>query len=161
MIRLAGVPALLQAVNGDWLPAAIMGAFLVLLGGWFMSQHWRSWRDQSRDASLEPSEREYFRRQFRRRMQASGQMLVIGILVPVGDWISWDRDDASLFAVYWLAVLALTCWVLLLAVADLAATRAHSRVALSRLASKQRALEAEADRLRGLAGRSNGHREQN
>jgi hypothetical protein len=148
--------ALLLAANNDWVPAAVVGVLLVLLGGWFMSQHWRSWRDYSRDKTLEPSEREYYRRQFRRRMQASGTLLIIGVLVPVGDWIPWDRDDASLFTLYWLFVLGLTCWVLLLAMADLAATRAHSRVAFSRLASKQRALEAEADRLRSLARGSNG-----
>ena len=52
----------------DWIPATVMGVGLILLGGWFMSQHWRTWRDVCCDASVDHAEREYYRRQFRRRM---------------------------------------------------------------------------------------------
>lgn len=146
--------ALLAAVRNDWLPAAVMGSGLVLLGGWFMRLHLTAWRRHSLDASLEAAELEFFRRQFRRRMQASGIILVIGVMLPIGDsLIPWRRQDASVATLYWLLVLALTCWVLLLAMGDLLSTRSQSRAALSRLQRKQRELQEEADRLRAAARR--------
>lgn len=137
----------------EWIPATVMGVGLILLGGWFMSQHWRTWCEVCRDASVDTAEREYYRRQFRRRMQASGIILIIGLLVPIGDWvIPWrPRQDASLITLYWLFVLALTCWVLLLAMGDFASTRAHSSKSLFRLQQKQQELQAEADRLRAAS----------
>jgi hypothetical protein len=145
------MPLLLADVRDDWLPAAAMGAGLVLLGGWFMTLHLKAWRLHAVDAGLDDRERQFYHRQFRRRMQASGIILVIGLMLPIGDsLIPWRRGDASVATLYWLFVLALTCWVLLLAMGDLLANRAHSRVSLSRLRSKQRELQAEADRLRSL-----------
>lgn len=150
-------PLLLAAVRDDWVPATVMGLGLALLGGWFMKLHLQSWRRHSADPSLEDPEREFYRRQFRRRMQASGIILVIGIMLPVGDsLIPWRKQDASVAALYWLLVLALTCWVLLLAMGDLLATRAQSRASLSRLQRKQRELQAEADRLRAAARSKSG-----
>lgn len=150
MTLLAQPPADLR---DDWLPAVAMGLSLVLLGGWFLSLHWQAWRRHAVDSSLSDSERDYFRRQFRRRMQASGIILVIGLMLPIGDsLIPWRKGDVSVATLYWLLVLALTCWVVLLAMGDLVSSRAHSRVTLSRLRSKQRELQAEADRLRATRG---------
>lgn len=144
---------LLADVRDDWLPAVAMGGVLILLGGWFMTLHLKSWRQQSADASLDASDLAFHRRQFRRRMQASGIIVVVGVMLPVGDsLIPWRKDDASVAALYWLLVLGLTCWVLLLAMGDLVSTRAHTRAALSRLQRKQRELQAEADRLRAAHG---------
>ena len=147
----------LAAVRDDWLPAAVMGVGLILLGVWFMQLHLRAWRRHAADDSLDDAERTFYRRQFRRRMQASGIIALIGVMVPVGDSIiPWRADDVSVATLYWLFVLALTCWVLLLAMGDLVATRAHSRASLSRLQRKQRELQAEADRLRSQMRRTSG-----
>lgn len=144
---------LLADVRDNWIPAVVMGGSLVLLGGWFMSLHWQAWRRHAVDPTLDDGEREHYRRQFRRRMQASGIILVIGLMLPIGDsLIPWRKGDASIATLYWLFVLGLTCWVLLLAMGDLASSRAQSRAALSRLRSKQRELQAEADRLREQRG---------
>ena len=147
------------AAADDWVPSTVMGAGLVLLGGWFLSLHLRTWRKHKQDETLDEADRRFYFRQFRRRMQASGIILVIGVMVPVGDLlIPWGKEDASVATLYWLFVLALTCWVLLLAMGDLFSTRAHSRAALSRLRSKQRKLQAEADRLRAAhRDPGNGH----
>jgi hypothetical protein len=136
----------------DWVPAALVGAGLVLLGSWFINLHLRTYRRQRTGASGEEAESAYSRRQFRRRMQASGLIIVIGLLLPIGDsLIAWPAGEAGLiaWAVYWLFVLGLTGWVMLLAVGDLAATRTHAQSALNRLQQRQRELQAEADRLRG------------
>lgn len=147
------------ARKDDWLPAAVMGGGLVLLGAWFMKLHLQSWRRHSADPALDDTDRRHYRRQFRRRMQASGIILVIGIMLPLGDSIiPWDKEDVSIITLYWLFVLGLTCWVLLLAMGDLFSTRTQSRAALSRLQSKQRELQAEADRLRAATRKDgNGH----
>lgn len=152
---------LLAARQDEWVPAATVGGGLILLGLWLITSHWRSWQAHAIDESLDESELRYYRHQFRRRIQASGIILLLGFLVPIGDFvIPWKANDASLAALYWLMVLALTCWMLLLAMGDLVATRAHSRRTLSRLRDlkqKQRELQAEADRLRAAAaGRTNG-----
>ena len=143
----------------NWVPAAVMGAGLALLGAWFLRLHWQAWRGHQADAALDDADRSFYRRQFRRRMQASGIILVIGVMLPIGDsLIPWRREDASVATLYWLLVLGLTCWVLLLAMGDLLSTRAQSRAALSRLQRRQRELQEEADRLRAAARgtRSNG-----
>jgi hypothetical protein len=146
--------SLLADARDDWVPAVVMGVGLMLLGGWFMRLHWQAWRRHAVDSTLDDAERSYYHRQFRRRMQASGIILVIGIMVPVGDsLIPWRKQDASVATLYWLFVLALTCWVLLLAMGDMLSTRTHSRAALSRLHRKQRELHAEAERLRSSARR--------
>ncbi|MFV0444813.1 MAG: hypothetical protein ACK5Q5_14670 [Planctomycetaceae bacterium] len=146
------IPLLLADVRDNWVPAAVMGTGLVLLGGWFMKLHLQTWRRYAADPTIDDAEREHYRRQFRRRMQASGIILVIGLMVPIGDsLIPWRKQDASVATLYWLFVLGLTCWVLLLAMGDLVSTRAHSRASLSRLQRKQRELQEEADRLRQAA----------
>lgn len=154
---LVAVAWTVAAPQDEWLPATVVGVGLVLFGGWLMSSHWKSWREHAHDDSLDDADRRYYRNQFRRRVQASGIILLLGFLIPIGDRIiPLNRDDASVATLYWLVVLALTCWVLLLAMLDLVATRAHSRLALShlrRLREKQRELQAEADRLRTASGR--------
>jgi hypothetical protein len=143
----------------DWVPAAAVGAGLVLLGSWFISLHVRTYRRQRTGESEDAAESAYYRRQFRRRMQASGLILVIGLLLPIGDSvIRWPAGYGGMiaWALYWLFVLGLTGWVMLLAVGDLAATRTHAQTAFNRLQQKQRALQAEADRLRGSARPSGG-----
>lgn len=147
----------------DWVPAAAVGAGLVLLGGWFIGLHLRTYRRERSRESADAAERAYYQRQFRRRMQASGLIMVIGVLLPIGDSvIPWPAGQGGLiaWAMYWLFVLGLTGWVMLLAVGDLAATRTHAQTAFNRLQQKQRALQAEADRLRGLARPSGSSEEQ-
>ena len=75
-------------------------------------------------------------------MQASGFLVAIGILVPIGDAgvIPW-RLFPVWIAVYWGIVLLLAMWVIVLGVADVIATSAHSRAALGRIRRQQRELE--------------------
>lgn len=135
-----------------------IGALLVIAGGAFIHWHIRCWRVQREDASLSDRERLHYRRQFRRRLQISGMLVLLGVLIPVGDllipWLQFPR----LFGVYWILVLLLASWMMMLAALDWLSgrmqARAH-RASLSSLLRKQRELEAEAARLR-RAG-SNGH----
>ncbi len=143
----------------DRLPALIFGGCLVLGGIAALVWHVRSWRTRRADPSLSGDERRYFRRQLARRLQTSGLIVVIGILLPVGDGLipeeTW-KEHPGWFAVYWMVVLALAMWVLALGFGDLLSTRLHSRDALNRLQQlrqQQRELEREIAQLKSASSR--------
>lgn len=139
----------------NWYISASVGAGVVIAGLLLMRSHVQSWSRQQEDPELDDRDRRHLRRRFRRRMQASGLLTVIGVMIPIGDIESVFRAAPVIFAVYWFVVIALVMWVALLALGDLAATRAHSRVDISRLEHMQRELEQELAALqsRGANGR--------
>ena len=69
----------------DTLPALIVGGVLVALGALFMWSHIRSWRRTQHDPELEDRDERHYRVQFRRRMQTSGMIVLISVLIPLGD----------------------------------------------------------------------------
>jgi hypothetical protein len=68
-------------------------------------------------------------------------LALLGVLLAVGDQLPIMKRRPGLFGIYWIGVLLMTLWVMLLAIGDYFATRAHGRVALSRLRHKQAELE--------------------
>lgn len=124
----------------EWIVPAF-GGLLVLFGLGLMVAHVRSWRKQKQDPELDESERSHFFIRFRRRMQTSGMIAVLGVLVGAGDQLPILRKDPLLFTLYWIAVLLLTFWVMLLALGDYLTTRSHARSELARIQREQRELE--------------------
>lgn len=128
-----------------------VGVFLIGLGGMLIYWHCRVWRAHRTDAALDDRERRHFRTQFRRRLQTSGLLIVLGILIPVGDiFIPWQQFP-RMFSLYWMVVLLLAFWVIALAAFDWLASRMHTRLtgaALANVLRKQRELEDEIERLR-------------
>ena len=145
-----------------------VGLSVLALGLGLVISHIRSRRRHLADSTLEDRERLYFQRQFRRRMQASSLLALVGILIPLGDdlFIPWERFQKG-WAIYWLLVLLLVLWVLLLAALDWLATGAHVRMnrnAIAKLERAQHELHEELERLRSRHGpdgpastRQNGH----
>ncbi len=134
----------------DSIPALVFGACLVIGGSCALVWHVRSWRRQQQDAATTDAERNYYRRQFARRVQASGIIVLLGILLPIGDLPLW-KDYPGSWACFWIAVLSLTLWLLVLGCRDLLSTRVHSRNAhesLRLLREKQRELEQEVARIK-------------
>jgi hypothetical protein len=134
----------------------IVGVLVFGLGAGLVTSHLRTRRRHADDPSLDDGERSFFQRQFRRRMQASSLLAVVGILIPIGDdlFVDWQRHQGG-WATYWMIVLLLVLWVLVLASLDWLATGVHvrnSRNALSRLERKQRELQEELERLRSRHG---------
>lgn len=113
--------------------------------------HVRSWRGRREDSSLSPEDRQYYRRQFRRRIQVSGLVVVIGIMLPIMDVEAFGKNYPGWWTAFIIIVLALTMWIMLLAWGDLVSTRTYSQAALSRLREQQRQLEQEAARLKSQA----------
>jgi hypothetical protein len=134
----------------DSIPALLFGACLVIGGTCGLVWHVRSWRQHQQNPETTEAERHYYRRQFARRVQATGLIALIGILVPIGDLPQW-KDHPAAWAFYWMAVLGMTMWLLLLGCRDLLSTRVHSRSAHERLRllrEKQRELEQEVARIK-------------
>lgn len=136
------------------------GAALMVGGLITMRRHWLTWRTEKNDTSLPDTEREYFYRRYRRRMQTSALISLIGLMIALGDTLLpaiFDNEHREMvvFGVYWGTVLLLTGWVMVLALADLLSTSAHSRAALSKIRLKQRELEQQLDEVRRRG--SNGH----
>src|SRR5579872_6672173 len=138
-----------------------MGTALILLGAWLIRWHRAAWgQHRAQDIGQttasqyagDDRERRHYRLQFRRRIQVSVLFTLLGIMIPVGDWLMVQRRDPQAIAIFWMIVLALALWIMLLAALDWLSTRMHvraTRAALSGLARKQRELEAEVERLRG------------
>lgn len=134
----------------DRIPALVFGALLVIGGSLGLVWHVRSWRRHRSEPDTSDSDRHYYRRQFSRRIQATGLIVLIGVMLPIGDLHAWKNYPGG-WAIFWMIVLALAMWVLLLGCRDLMSTRVYSRDALSRLDSlreKQRELEQEIARIR-------------
>jgi len=129
----------------------LFGLFLVALGVLLIRWHRLAWSAQSREKTTADRELRHYRLQFRRRIQVSCLLILLGVMIPLGDWLMVQRKNPGWIAVFWIAVLILALWMMLLAVFDWLSTRMHvraTRAALAGIARKQRELEAEADRLR-------------
>jgi len=132
------------------LPGLSLCAFGLLL----IRSHRRSWKSQQEELELDEADREHFRKRFYRRMQASGMMVLIGVLMIVG-LLFITKEHKLLFGFYWMGVLVLTFWLIVLALGDAVSIAIYSRSAQSRLNEQRRILEAELERLRAQQG--NGH----
>jgi len=96
----------------------LFAGFLLGLAGLMMALHVRKWR-WLRTLTLADKERDFFFRQFRRRMQSSAMIGAVGIAIVVGIWIV----DPWLLAIYWGLVFLAVLWTLLLALADIVSNR--------------------------------------
>jgi hypothetical protein len=114
-----------------FLPSALFSLSLLLVSGVLMFMHWRSWKTLQRE-ERSPVELDYRRRQFRRRMMASGMIGVVGIVLFIGmalfmgpeSLIPWI-NDLMVIIIYWFAVVLITLWMILLAFVDVWATRQY------------------------------------
>src|SRR5687768_915804 len=124
-----------------WLfPAAL----LVLAIG-LVTWNIRTWRmavRRERDAD----ELSFARRQFRRRVQASGMLVVLALAMMLGQAIP-PRERPTLYVMFWFGVLAVLAWVVLLALGDMVINRQRlARILRDRKIEEAR-LNAELDRI--------------
>jgi hypothetical protein len=101
-------------------PTLLFSAALVLISLTLLAWHVKTWRE-SDHGGLSERDARFFRGQCRRRMQASGMLGIIGLLIFGHLWVS----DNTMLALYWTGVLGLLCWTVMLAVSDFAASRLH------------------------------------
>ena len=129
----------------------VFGAFLIAFAAVMLARHRAAWQAASED-ELGEQEHDYLRRQYRRRLQASAMIGLVGIAVVVGIWFT----DTVAAAVYWGAVALVVCWIGLLAVADLISTRMYFHSVRKGQLEEQAALQTELDRIKRRDGDGNG-----
>lgn len=122
-------------------------AFLLGASAGLLWMHLRAWR-ASRLESQDEQAFEFRRRQFRRRMQASGMIGVVGIAVAASLAVTAPLMTAGL----WLVVLSLVVWMLLLALADMVSSYFYYAQVRARHAAEHASLQAKLDRIRKREG---------
>lgn len=128
--------------------------FLLLCALGLMAWHIRSWNADKR-RKVEPAERQFRALQYRRRMQTSILMAILATMLPAGQWIMIQADEAGDLHGWWLkagvafigVVLLLLCWIGLLALSDFVATRMFYGRLRDRCQLEQTRLQAELRKL--------------
>ncbi len=121
-----------------------------MVGLLMLRAHRRTWARQQREPGLNQFDLQRLQTRFRRRMQTSGLISLLGVMLGVGDAVIW-RQGALVAAVYWILVIAMGGWLLLLGTGDLLSVRVDSRLAkdeLARIGEKRQELEAELAEMR-------------
>jgi len=125
---------------------------LLLAAAAMMVSHLRAWRS-FRQKGLDAEELDYRRRQFRRRMQTSAMLGVLAVALSVGQAATtWWIRSGWFAAAYWLATMFGACWVGLLALVDIWATKHYyGRLRHNCLIGRAK-LEAELRRIQSVRG---------
>ena len=138
-----------------YIPSILM---MVLLGGTsaaLIVMHVRAWKRLALD-QLDDRAASFHRRQFRRRMQSSAMIGLLGVAILVGqlllDVVKWPNFNVF----YWIGVLALLLWIVLLAVADMVATSAFYSRERTDFALQHAKLQAELRQARKDESRKKG-----
>ena len=140
---------------GERIGALIFGLMLAAGGVAGLIWHMRSWRRHREDDQLSGEELRYYRRQFFRRVQATGLIAVIGVMLPIGAGMD-IRENPGWASLVWMVILGLALWVMVLGFGDLFSTRVHAQDAITRLRAlkqEQKTLEREVARLRAESSR--------
>ena len=124
-------------------PTLLFSAALVLGSLTMLAWHIKSWREADH-GGLSERDYDFYRRQCRRRMQTSGMLGIIGLLIFGHLWV---RDNTML-ALYWTGILGLLVWTVLLAVRDFAASRLHYGPQVADLRTEHLLLKREIERFR-------------
>jgi len=129
-------------LNFYTLSVVLVSALLVAVSVGMMVLHVRTWRT-FRQQELDEEDFDYRRRQYRRRMQTSAMLGLLAIALSVGHvLIEWVHSDW--FAIiFWGITMLVACWVGLLALVDLWATKHHFGRLHHRCLVEQAELQAE------------------
>jgi hypothetical protein len=136
------------------LSSFVVAFILVATSVGLVVRHVRVWKRLKED-DLDERELNFRRRQFRRRVQTSAMIGLLGVAIVVGQLLLKDVDKPLLkfHVYYWIGVLALLLWIILLAVADMVATSAYYSRERSDLAVGHAKLQIELRKARERAGR--------
>lgn len=137
----------------DHLLALLFALALVTVAVALVVWHVRSWR-LMRAELPRGEERDYRWRQFRRRMQASSLVGVLGLAVYLGYLIPHDALP-RFFLAFWLMVICCVLWLALLASLDFLATRSFYATRRHAIKIERAAWQAQIDRTE--RSRHNGH----
>jgi hypothetical protein len=129
----------------------LVSLVILLASAVLLTSHVHTWKTLQAEP-LEPEDREYRRRQFRRRMQCSSMLGLLAVAIVVGRLLMDARRLPLVIFVYWSAVVLVVLWIGLLAVVDMLATKRHFARLRQHCLIEQAKLQAELRRRQG-----NGH----
>ncbi|MBN1588882.1 MAG: hypothetical protein JW888_05150 [Pirellulales bacterium] len=140
----------------QWITRLVAG--IILLSAIGMSWWHLRVRRGHRRQDLSPAQYDHYRRQFRRRIQISAMLGILALTLAVESLIDAQPMIEILLGA---GMLLLVLWIVLLALVDALASRAHFGRLRSDYIVEQAKLQAEAHRLRGTSslngnGRSRG-----
>ena len=139
----------------DFASSTLVALILCLSAAALIFWHIRTWRALQSEP-LGPRERDFRRRQYRRRMQTSAMLGVLGAAIFVGQLLMLWIHSRLFFAIYWGGVLLLVLWMALLALADIVATQFHYSREKTENVIERAKLQAE---IRRRAAHGNGKKE--
>ena len=116
----------------------IFATVLFAIAALLMLQHEFKWRKVQR-TERDTREVEFARRQYRRRLQASGLIGAVAVAIAVSGWI----EHPPLVLFYWIGVVLIVVWILLLGLADWVSSYAHFQRIHKRQLAEHAALQAE------------------
>ena len=126
-------------------------ALMLLAAAGLMLSHVYSWRGfQAQESDAE--ETAFRRRQFRRRMQTSAMLGLLALAVLVGYTLTLRMPSSRFTPIYWIVVMGMACWVGLLAIIDMWATRRYFGRLRHRCTVEQARLQAEIRRIQAVRG---------
>ena len=125
--------------------AIVVPVAVAALGVWLLVAHWRVWQ-KVRATAAEARELEFQRRRYRRRMQTSGILALLGLAMLGGQAIAADKHP-SLFVYFWCAVALLAVWAMALALADVISTRLYFKGLLRQQIVERAKLQAQLARI--------------
>ena len=99
----------------------IFAALLLIVSLGMLTMHWNTWQAADH-GGLPERERMFMQRQFRRRLNASAGIGLVGLLLISGLWIP---EESLVNLVYLCGILLLVVWIFLLSLLDILATRLH------------------------------------
>jgi hypothetical protein len=118
-------------------PYFVAAGLIVTVAGALVAWHIRVWR-VAFAARHSAGELKFAFEQYRRRMQTSAMLGLVGGLIFGGPWVTAPLA----VLLYWLGVVVLVLWIMLLAGADMLATRLHYASIETEYQLKQVKLEA-------------------
>lgn len=121
----------------------LFAASLLVVSATLIWWHLLAWR-RADHGGLTDGDYRFYRNQFRRRMQSSAMLGLVGILALVDLWIA----DATARAVLWCFILLIVVWTLILAGTDWLASRLHFDKLLSASAVEHALLKRELEKFR-------------
>lgn len=139
-------------MDRDSLAAVILvSALLLLAATGLLAWHVWAWRTSQRQ-DLDARELDYRRRQFRRRMYTSGMLALLAVVVVTGYLLTLWFLSGWLVVVFSASVAVLACWVVLLGLLDMWATKRHFGRLRQDCLVEQAKLEAELRRIQAVRG---------
>jgi len=134
----------------------LVTTILLLAALGLIVSHVHSWR-AFQLAELDEEELDYRRRQFSRRMQTSAMLGLLAIAMLVGYVLTQWLNSGWFAVIYWTAVMGVACWVALLALVDIWATKHHFDRLRHHCVVEQAKLQAELRRIQAVRGNGKAH----